>query len=158
MSPAARKRTLRLLSNGVYVITSSSGAQYGGATATWVSQSSFEPPLVTVAIRPESDVFRCLVESRAAAVHILGHGQRDMAARFLSPTRAVDRTMNGEPFVVGITGVPVLQNARAFFEGIVRQIFRLGDHAIVVMEVVEAGSDPRIQPLTVASLLREYRG
>ncbi|HET9360399.1 MAG TPA: flavin reductase family protein [Vicinamibacterales bacterium] len=158
MQTATRKRTLRLLSNGLYVITSSNGDRYGGATASWLSQASFKPPLVMAAIRPESNVFECLVESRRAAVHVIGCGQKDMAERFFRPTTVTGWTMNGEPFAPGLTGVPVLQNAAAFFECIVRHICRLGDHAIVVMEVVEAECRAQIQPLTVAASPWEYGG
>ena len=151
MSVKDRKQTLRLLSNGIYVITSASDGRYGAATVTWMSQASFKPPLVMAAIRPESTVFKCLCESRVAAVHILEANQQAMAQRFISPTRVADDTINGEPFVPGATRAPILQNASANFECLVRQIVRLGDHAIVIMEVIEAVCRREIRPLTVAA-------
>lgn len=51
MNPKIKRKTLRMLSNGMYVITSSSGERYGAATVTWVSQASFKPPLVMAADR-----------------------------------------------------------------------------------------------------------
>ena len=158
MDACARKRTLRLLSNGLYVVTSSSGAQHGAATVTWISQASFKPPLVMAAIRPESHVFRCLAESGVAAIHILECDQQDMAQRFFSPTRVLDGTINGEPFVPGVTHAPILKNARAHVECVVRHIFTRGDHAVVVMEVVEAECHGQIRPLTVAASPWEYGG
>lgn len=158
MDAAARKRTLRLLSNGVYVMTSSAGAHHGAATVTWLSQASFKPPLIMAAIRPDSNVFRCLAESGAVAVHILDAAQQDMAARFFSPTRVIDGTLNGEPFVAGLTRAPILQNAWAYVECVVRQIVRLGDHAVVVMEVVDAKSRRDVHPLTVAASPWQYGG
>jgi flavin reductase (DIM6/NTAB) family NADH-FMN oxidoreductase RutF len=158
MDVPIRKRTLRLLSNGIYIVTSSSGAACGAATVTWLSQASFKPPLVMAAIRPDSNVFKCLAQSGVAAVHILDGDQQDMAGRFFSPTKVVDHTINGEPFVPGLTGVPILQSAAAYFECAVRHIFTLGDHAIVVMEVVEAECRGEIQPLTVAASPWQYGG
>lgn len=114
MDVCIRKRTLRLLSNGIYVVTSSSGAAHGAATVTWLSQASFKPPLVMAAIRPDSNVFKCLAESGVAAVHILDGDQQDVASRFFSPTKVVDHTINGEPFVPGLTGAPILQSAAAY--------------------------------------------
>jgi len=153
-----RKRALRLLSNGIYVVTASSGAGYGAATITWLSQASFKPPLVMAAIRPDSNVFKCLAESGVAAVHILDCAQQDMARRFFLPTEVVDSTMNGEPFVPGLTGAPVLRNATAYFECIVRHMCTLGDHAVVVMEVVEAECRGDVQPLSVAASPWQYGG
>jgi flavin reductase (DIM6/NTAB) family NADH-FMN oxidoreductase RutF len=158
MDACTRKRTLRLLSNGIYVVTSSSRAAHGAATVTWLSQASFKPPLVMAAIRPDSNVFKCLAESGIAAVHILDSDQQDMASRFFSPTMVVDHTINGEPFVLGLTGAPILQNAAAHFECAVRHVFTLGDHAVVVMEVVEAECRGELQPLTVAASPWTYGG
>jgi flavin reductase (DIM6/NTAB) family NADH-FMN oxidoreductase RutF len=158
MDPSVRKRTLRLLSNGMYVMTSSSGEQHGAATLTWISQASFTPPLVMAAIRPTSNVFKCLAESHVAAIHILGADQQEMAQRFFSPTRVLDDTINGEPFVPGVTRAPILKNARAHVECEVRHIFTRGDHAVVVLEVVEAEYHGEIDPLTVAASPWEYGG
>jgi flavin reductase (DIM6/NTAB) family NADH-FMN oxidoreductase RutF len=158
MDPAARKHTLRLISNGIYILTSGRDARYGGATITWLSQASFKPPLLMVAVRPESNVFRCLSESGVAAVHILDRDQQEMAQRFFCPTTVVDGTINGEPFVPGTTRAPVLTNARAYCECVVRHICELGDHRVVLMEVVEAACHQETHPLTVAASPWAYGG
>lgn len=158
MDTTSRKRTLRLLSNGLYVITSASGSRFGAATVTWLSQASFRPPLVMAAIRPDSNVFACLAESGAVAVHVLDAGQRDVAQRFFAPTRVVGETINGEPFRPGLTGAPILQNAYAYFECRVRQMVGVGDHTIVVMEVVEAECCRDCLPLTVSASPWAYGG
>jgi flavin reductase (DIM6/NTAB) family NADH-FMN oxidoreductase RutF len=158
MDPAIRKRTLRLMSNGMYVMTSSNGDQHGAATLTWISQASFKPPLVMAAVRPTSNVFKCLSASRVAAIHILDADQQDMAQRFFCPTCVVDDTINGEPFTPGVTRAPILKNARAHVECEVRHIFDRGDHAVVVMEVIEACCDGEVDPLTVAASPWEYGG
>jgi flavin reductase (DIM6/NTAB) family NADH-FMN oxidoreductase RutF len=158
MDAATRKQTLRLLSNGLYVVTSSSDGRYGAATVTWLSQASFKPPLLMAAIRPDSNVFKCLATSGGAAVHILDCSQQALATRFFSPTTVVDDTINGEPFVLGLTRAPILTNALAYVECVVRHIFARGDHAVVVMEVVDAKCRGEIEPLTVAASPWEYGG
>lgn len=158
MDPAIRKRALRMMSNGMYVMTSTHDSQYGAATITWISQASFKPPLVMAAVRPTSNVFKCLVESRVAAIHILDADQQAMAQRFFCPTHVADGTINGEPFSPGLTRAPILTNARAHVECEVRHIFDRGDHAVVVMEVIEASCDADIHPLTVAESPWEYGG
>lgn len=158
MDAAARKQTLRLLSNGLYVITSAASARYGAATVTWISQASFKPPLVMAAIRPDSNVYRCLAESGVAAVHVLDVEQQALAQKFFAPTTVTGSTINGEPFSPGVTRAPVLENAHAYFECIVRQLVTLGDHAVVVMEVVEAQCRRGLSPLTVAASPWAYGG
>src|SRR5712691_2813348 len=119
MDPAARKKTLRMFSNGMYVVTSRSGERYGAATVTWMSQASFRPPLLMAAIRTDSNVFRCLAESGVAAVHVLGDDQEEIAAKFFRPTRVADGLLNGEPIVQGKTVVPILAKAPAHAECVV---------------------------------------
>src|SRR2546422_11355087 len=121
MDPESRRKTLRMLSNGLYVMTSRHGERCGAATVTWVSQASFRPPLLMAAVRPDSTVFACLRESGVAALHILGNGQEEMARRFFAPTRADDGGINGEPFREGVTRAPILRSAPAYLECRVRQ-------------------------------------
>jgi flavin reductase (DIM6/NTAB) family NADH-FMN oxidoreductase RutF len=159
MDPQIRKRTLRMFSNGVYIITARSGEHYGGATVTWVSQASFKPPLVMAAIRKESNVFRCLSESRVAAIHVVAFDQKEVAQRFFTPTKVEGGCMNVEPFHLGKTSVPILENAPAYIECRVRHIFdEVGDHAVVILEVVEAECAQGVNPLTVATSPWEYGG
>src|SRR5258705_13809735 len=117
MDPSTRRRTLRMLSNGVYVMTSRSGDRFGAATVTWVSQASFRPPLIMAAVRPESSVFACLRESGAAALHILGHGHEPMARRFPETTRGDGIGLHGGPFEGGATAGPGPRHAPASLEG-----------------------------------------
>jgi len=158
MDSSARKRTLRLLTNGLYVITSASGPRAGAATVTWLSQASFKPPLVMAAIRPESNVFACLAESGVAAVHVLDASQQQLAQTFFAPTVMVGQSINGEPFRAGLTGAPILQNAYAHFECRVRHTTFLGDHTVVVMEVVDAECSRDCLPLTVSASPWTYGG
>lgn len=159
MDPYARKSTLRMFSNGMYVVTSRSGERYGAATVTWMSQASFRPPLLMTAIRRESNVFKCLSESRVAAVHVLGWTQRALAAKFFRTTRMADGLLNGEPFVDGRAAVPILTNAPAYVECAVSQIVDTGgDHAVVILEVADAVCRQQVPPLTIAASPWEYGG
>src|SRR2546427_12840093 len=114
MDPESRRKTLRMLSNGLYVMTSRHGERCGAATVTWVSQASFRPPLLMAAVRPDSNVFACLRDSGVAAVHILGLGQVDLARRFFAPAPAGGGGVDGGPGRDGGTGGPVLGDAPGY--------------------------------------------
>lgn len=159
MDTKSRKRTLRLLSNGVYILTARAENRYGAATVTWVSQASFKPPLIMAAIRRQSNVFRCLVESGAAVLHVVGDQQQEIARRFFFPTEAGNGTINGEPFAEGTTAAPVFANLPAYIECEVEQVVdTCGDHAIVVLRVVETGCRVEVRPLTIAETPWIYGG
>ena len=159
MDIACRKKTLRLLSNGVYIMTARDGNHFGAATVTWLSQASFKPPLLMAAVQANSNVFKCLAKSGTAAVHIVDSGQEEIAQRFFAPTSADEGALNGEPFREGKTSAPILKNMGAYVECRVQRILEgEGDHAIVVMEVLEAECRAPVQPLTIRESPWEYGG
>lgn len=159
MDAKVRQKTLRLLSNGVYVLTSRSENRYGAATVSWVSQASFKPPLIMVAVRRQSKVFECLADSRSAVLHVVGNRQQEIARRFFFPTHATCGTLNGEAFMEGRTSAPVLPNLPAYIECQVEQIVDTeGDHAVVILRAVEAECQERVQPLTMADTPWKYGG
>lgn len=159
MDPAVRKKALRLLTNGMYVLTSSHEEDFGAATVTWISQASFKPPLLMAAVRPESNVFKCISRSRMAALHILSHDQQQIAGRFFSPTKVIDGTLNGEPFVPGETKAPILSHVPSYIECKVHQVVDTGgDHMVVIMEAVQAACGENVRPLTIRESPWEYGG
>jgi flavin reductase (DIM6/NTAB) family NADH-FMN oxidoreductase RutF len=159
MDAKVRQKTLRMLSNGVYVLTSRSADRYGAATVTWVSQVSFKPPLIMAAVQRGSNVFKCLAESRIAALHIVGDGQQELARRFFFPTRATEGAINGEPIAEGKTAAPILASLPAHVECEVERIVDTeGDHALVILRVVEAECREQARPLTIAETPWEYGG
>lgn len=159
MDAVIRRKTLRLLSNGVYIITARDGDLFGAATVTWLSQASFKPPLLMAAVRADSSVFRCLSRSGAAAVHIVDRSQQEIAQRFFTPTCMDAGRINGEPFHPGKTTAPVLENMGAYLECRVKRIVEgEGDHAVVLLEVQEAECRRVVSPLTIRESPWEYGG
>jgi len=159
MDPKTKQKTLRLLSNGMYVLTSRQGSRPAAATVTWVSQASFKPPLIIAAVRRDSTLLSCLRESRVAALHILDRRQKNLAQKFFTRTRASSGPLNGEPYSEGKTSAPILKNIPAYVECKVIEIREEhGDHAIVVLEVVDAALHKPVRPLTVADSPWEYGG
>ncbi|SVC69557.1 uncharacterized protein METZ01_LOCUS322411, partial [marine metagenome] len=62
MDDDKRKEVLRMISYGVYVLTSKNGHDYGSATVTWVSQASFNPPMISVCLKKNSGVYLLVKE------------------------------------------------------------------------------------------------
>jgi flavin reductase (DIM6/NTAB) family NADH-FMN oxidoreductase RutF len=150
-------KALRLLSHGVYVLTSRSRERYGAATVSWVSQASVKPPLLTVALRPDCRVFECLAESGVAALHIVGESQQDLAQRFFLATDAGGGQINGEPIEAGSHAAPLLANLPVRLECEVERIVDTdGDHVIVILRVVETACEVQVRPLTAAEALVQY--
>jgi flavin reductase (DIM6/NTAB) family NADH-FMN oxidoreductase RutF len=159
MDLKTKQKVLRLLTNGMYILTSRSRKHFGAATITWVSQASFKPPLLMVALRKDGSAFQSVVESRTAVLHVLDSGQRDIAQKFFAATEESHGLLNSEPYSEGTTGAPILENLGAYLECKTLEIFeKHGDHAIVVFEVTNAVLRRDVEPLTVTDSPWQYGG
>ncbi|MGA8556545.1 MAG: flavin reductase family protein [Candidatus Acidiferrales bacterium] len=159
MDPKIKQKALRLLTNGLYIITSRHGDRYGAATITWLSQVSFKPPLVMAALRKDGSVLECLLASRAAVLHLLDREQRDLAQKFFAAPQESNGMLNGEPYREGKNGAPVLDKIGAYLECHAMEILeQRGDHAIAILEVRDAVVRRDIAPLTVPESPWQYGG
>jgi flavin reductase (DIM6/NTAB) family NADH-FMN oxidoreductase RutF len=159
MDPKTKQKVLRLLTNGMYILTSRSADRFGAATVTWVSQASFKPPLLMVALRKDGSAFECVSESRAAVLHVLSGDQQAIAQKFFAATVESQGLLNGEPYFEGTNGSPILENLGAYLECKALEIAPTpGDHAIVVFEVLDAVLRRQVEPLTVTGSPWQYGG
>jgi flavin reductase (DIM6/NTAB) family NADH-FMN oxidoreductase RutF len=140
MDPAMKKTALRMIPYGLYVLTSEAAdGQIAAATVNWVTQASFEPPLVVVGVKMDSTACAVIKHSRVFALNVLGKGQQALAFTFFKPASRDGDTISGERFRRGTTGAPLLDSTPAFVECRLRESLEHGDHAIMVGEVVNAG-------------------
>ena len=87
-----RSDAMRLLSNGVYVLTACLSDTVHAATVSWISQVSFQPPLVMVALQRNSHLAHAVRKAHRFAINILGADQQALAEKFFAHT---DRTGRG---------------------------------------------------------------
>ena len=140
MDANTRKTTLRMIPYGLYVLTSAhADGRVAAATVNWVTQASFEPPLVAVGVKADSGAHALIKETKAFALNVLGKGQGPLAFTFFKPAEVKSGTISGEPFRPGATGAPILTNAPAFVECTLEATVEKGDHSVFVGRVVEAG-------------------
>jgi flavin reductase (DIM6/NTAB) family NADH-FMN oxidoreductase RutF len=155
----SRQKALRSISNGIYVLTTRQGHEFAAAMVSWVTQVSFKPPRVMVALQPESRIHDLLMQSRRAVLHILAHDQLAIARTFLHATERNGDQLNGEPFREDAHGMPVLSRVASSLECEVQSVLSdAGDHVLVIMDVVHASHTGEIQPLLVSDSPWSYGG
>jgi flavin reductase ActVB len=115
-----------------------------GLTVSSFVTLSLDPPLVMFAIHHDADSYPALVASNAFGVSLLGIHQFDVARRFaLKGTEKFATTR----FEMGhALPVPLIAASLAQIECRTSQIFKSGDHAIVV-GLVEAARTRDGEPL-----------
>lgn len=160
MDPQQKKVALRAITYGLYVATSRSADVVGGGGINWLTQVSFEPPLIAAAINAESGLCAAITASGTFAVNVLADDQLDIAKAFFRSTEVEGDLVNGHRFKGGaITDAPILDEVPYWFECRVTDTVARGDHTVFVAEVVNAGvRDAERVPLNLRSTGMSYGG
>jgi flavin reductase (DIM6/NTAB) family NADH-FMN oxidoreductase RutF len=137
----AKKSVLRSVVYGLYAVGVRDG---GGAahmmTVNWLTQVSFEPPMIAVAVELESQSLPLIRKAGQLAVSVFPAGARQLAGKLGRSSASVPDKLEGVAHHPGpVTGAPVLDEATGWLECVVRAEVASGDHVVVVAEVVEAG-------------------
>lgn len=139
MDPNAKKTALRMIPYGLYVVTAEAGEEVAAATINWVTQTSFDPPLIAAGIKADSGAHALIKKAGTFALNVLGKGQQDLAFAFFKPATKDGNTIAGQAYTPGSTGAPLLDDCPAFVECKLVDTVERGDHSIFVGEVVDAG-------------------
>lgn len=140
MDAAARKCVLRMIPYAMHVVTTAGreGVNVAAATVNWVTQISFTPPLLAVALPAGSEICAAVRGNGRFALHMLGKDDGAEAITFLKPGRLEDGRLSGYPFTWSPGGLPLLLDAPGVVECELRGLVELGDHHTVLGEVTEA--------------------
>lgn len=140
MDREAKRKALRMITHGVTVCGVKGKLGINAFTLTWLTQCSFNPPLVALGVEHGSASHKMLEENPVFTINFLAKNQKELASHFIKPAHNPGEKLQGVPHTLGSnTGCPLLNDAIAWVECKVSQIVRGGDHDIVVGEVVEAG-------------------
>lgn len=135
MDKSLRKKVLRKITYGVYILVVESKGQFSAATITWVSQASFEPPLLMIGLKKSSNTYKLVNEAKRFSINILNESQKNMAASFFKDTKYDNNKLNGFEIKIGITNVPVFIDVNSYFECELIKLIEVGDHDIIVAEI-----------------------
>ena len=138
MDPNEKKLALRMVNYGLYVVTTATPTDRGAFLCNWLTQCSFEPPLVVLAVEKDAHSLKVIRAAGRLAVNVLESGQRELAGWFGRHSDKVgDKLANRDLFATP-SGTPLLPEALAWFECVVASETSAGDHVLLVAEVVEA--------------------
>jgi flavin reductase (DIM6/NTAB) family NADH-FMN oxidoreductase RutF len=150
MDQAAKKQVLRLFTYGLYAVACADGGEVNVFTANWLSQVSFDPPLLALSVENDSRSLPMILRSRAFLVNVLPSGTRELAGRLGKSARREPRKLEGIAYRPGPAGCPILEEALGWVACEVRHTVPAGDSTLLVAEVVEAGVLREGTPLTMA--------
>ncbi len=124
------------LTNPIAIVTGSYEGTVSGFIASWITQVSFVPPLVMVAINPLHYSYALIAQSNAFVINVLRADQADLVDRFGKRTgKSIDKLAE-TAYELGKTGVPLLTDCLASIACTVLWTKEAGDHVIVVGNIV----------------------
>jgi flavin reductase (DIM6/NTAB) family NADH-FMN oxidoreductase RutF len=151
LDPAVRKSVLRLFTYGLYAVGVASDERRNLFTANWLTQVSFDPPLLALSVENDGYSIGLIRESGMFAVSVLSAEDREKAGALgkrwaLRPTK-IDKVA----YELGAGGCPILTDALGAVECRVTGSMPAGDSTLFLAEVVAARLMREGTPLTMAA-------
>jgi flavin reductase (DIM6/NTAB) family NADH-FMN oxidoreductase RutF len=151
MDAAAAKAILEHFPYGLYVVTVRRDGDEHGMTANWITQASFDPPMIAVAIENNSTTIGLIRDAHHFAVSLLTTEQRELAGKLGRTSDQAPQKLKGVKTKPAPTAqTPVLTEAVGWVECRAVATLPAGDHTLVLGEILEAGvENGDAEPLTL---------
>ncbi len=150
MDEDAKTTLLRTIPYGLYIAcTRGPEGDHHAFLLSWVTQASFEPPLVVCCVNTESTAYQHLTGERPRmVVNLLADDQKPLATTVLQGARFTSDEMSGEPYKEAENGCAILPSTLGALELHVVDEAHQGDHAVLVCQVHQAHTFREGEPLT----------
>ena len=159
MDTKAKSDLLHKLTYGLYVLTSQDGDERGGMLVTWVTQASFDPPLLAVAVQNTAHTTGIMKKSATFALNFMADEQRTEAGAFGKKFAKVGDKFADFPIHPGAsTGSPILDDALGHLECRITGWLPGGDHDVALAEIVDAQLSGESALMTTMSSGMGYAG
>jgi flavin reductase (DIM6/NTAB) family NADH-FMN oxidoreductase RutF len=149
MDEAAKKKILRHFTYGLYAITVAEDGFYNAFTANWLSQASFEPPLLMLSVENDSRSISVIRRTRVFVVNVFATGHRELAGQLGRSHFRNPQKLEGLKYRLGTNGCPVLLDTLGWLECRVKGEIEAGDSTVFIAEIAEAGELNEGVPLTM---------
>ncbi|MBI5545868.1 MAG: flavin reductase [Deltaproteobacteria bacterium] len=123
---------------------------------SWLSQVSFEPPMIMFSVDKKHYSEELLRSTRTFVVNVLAENQVKLAGHFAKQAMAGEDKLASVATREADSGARILTDALAWLDCEVVALHPTGDHFMVVGKVIAAGVQHRGPALTTASGMR-YR-
>jgi len=150
------RTALSRMTYGIYVLTSHHEAVINAMIASWVSQVSYEPALVMVAVHPNRYSHGLIEKSKSFALHVVERSHSELLGKMKGPESAAK--FQGLDWAPGQTGSPILKDCMAWIECRVIDQYQPGNHTMFLGQVVDARGQSPGTPLCTFDYKGVYVG
>lgn len=153
LDPDARKRLLRSFTYGLFWCSAEHEGERGIFTVNWVSQASFDPPVLMLSVEKESSTLPLIRASKRFVIGPYRSDQRELAGDLGRPKVRVGDKIDAYSLetVPMATGGFALRDSLGALACEVWSESDAGDSVVLIAEVVEARVLGEGEPLTMAA-------
>tara|TARA_B100000029_G_scaffold334439_1_gene326544 strand:+ start:306 stop:782 length:477 start_codon:yes stop_codon:yes gene_type:complete len=158
MNEKAKSLSLKLFSYGCYVLTSTYKEEICASTITWVSQCSFDPPMILACIKRNSMTYEVVKKSKKFNLHILSNKQKHFASCFFKSSKVEDHKINGQEFYWDENEMPVFKDSLSVLSCTVHEILEKPDHPVFISQIEGVDLRENNDPLELRKTGWSYGG
>lgn len=147
---------MSMLDSPVYVVTTQADGQPSGCLVTFATQTSVQPPSFMVGLHLGSYTHELASRSEYVAVHVLPQRQAVLAQLFASQTGDQTEAFTRCSWRGGPLGMPILDDAAAWFVGKTVSRSPVADHVAYLLEPVSAWAPESFEDLLYLSDLDDF--
>jgi flavin reductase (DIM6/NTAB) family NADH-FMN oxidoreductase RutF len=149
------KRALGQAAKGVEVVAATHDGVTRAYTSHWVSQISFEEPIVMASVSPKHDTYSLMLASGAFTVSFLAGDQVDVGQYFSYPGRRFHHI--AAEYLTEVDGHPVVVDSLAWIHCEIFETKPMADHELLFARVTEYGYGRLKEPPLVYSSRHGWR-
>jgi len=157
-SAAQRRACLRLVSYGLYAVTVCRGSEHSGFTANWLTQVSFDPPLLALSVENGSHSIALIKDSGIFTVNLLPREATETAGTLGRHWAKVPDKLDRVGWEPGPNGCAVLREALGYLDCAVDASLPAGDSTLFVARITGARLLRDGEPLRMADTPFKHAG
>ncbi len=158
MDVAAKRAVLRSFTYGLYAVGVRAGERANLFTANWLTQVSFDPPMVALAVEQDAYSLELIRESGVFVISVLREDQREVAGTLGRAHAKTPDKIDAYAHEPAPSGCPALVDALGWVDCRVTGSVPAGDHVVFVAEVTDVFVRAPGEPLTMKSAGFRYAG
>ena len=122
--------------SGLFIVCAQKDGKIDGYLASWIQQVSFEPMMVSLAIKPGRPAYDLITSGTNFTINVVGDHDKTYLKHFWSGYDPEKNVFSEVPHQVTESGAVVIEGAKSTIEAKFVSKTQPGDHEVVIAEVV----------------------
>jgi len=129
-------KALGRIPSGLFILTAAHGGQSTAMLASWMQQTSFQPPTITIAMAKDRPIVQLITASRKFAVSVVPENDTSLMKRYARGVKLNEDAFAGMKLSQSPSGLPVFSDAVAWLECSLLKVLEFNaDHDLYVAQV-----------------------